>query len=41
MAAIKGAHTKPKMAIRQALLSRGFRYHLHQKELPVRQDLVF
>lgn len=41
MAAIKGSHTKPELAIRKALHAAGLRYRLHAKELPGKPDLVF
>ncbi len=41
MAAIKGSHTKPELAIRRALHAAGLRYRLHAKELPGKPDLVF
>ncbi|HXI88298.1 MAG TPA: DNA mismatch endonuclease Vsr [Parvularculaceae bacterium] len=41
MRAVKGANTKPEVALRKALFARGFRYRLHAKELPGKPDLVF
>ena len=41
MAAIKGKNTKPEMIVRRMLHSQGYRYVLHQKQLPGRPDLVF
>ena len=41
MAAIRGKDTKPEMTIRRALHAKGFRYRLHNRELPGRPDLVF
>lgn len=41
MAGIKGKNTKPEMMIRTALHRRGFRYRIHNKDLPGKPDLVF
>lgn len=41
MASIRGKHTKPELALRQALHARGLRYRLHVRDLPGRPDLVF
>lgn len=41
MAAVKAKDTKPEMALRRQLFSRGLRYRLHDKQLPGRPDLVF
>lgn len=41
MAAIKGRNTKPELAMRRALHSRGFRFRLCVKNIPGRPDLVF
>jgi len=41
MAGIKGKDTKPEMLLRRALHARGFRYRLHDRNLPGRPDLVF
>lgn len=41
MAGIKGRNTKPELKIRQALHKAGFRYRLHDKELPGKPDMVF
>ena len=41
MAAIRGKDTKPELALRKALHTRGFRYRLHAKGLPGKPDLVF
>ncbi|WP_254444443.1 DNA mismatch endonuclease Vsr [Ruegeria sp. HKCCA6707] len=41
MAAIRGADTKPEMFIRRGLHARGFRFRLHNRNLPGRPDLVF
>jgi len=40
MAGIKGKNTKPEVAIRKALFSKGYRYRLHKKSLPGKPDLV-
>jgi len=41
MAGIKGKDTKPELLVRKALHARGFRYKLHDKNLPGKPDLVF
>lgn len=41
MRAVKSANTKPELALRKALFSRGFRYRLHARGLPGAPDLVF
>ena len=41
MAGIKGKNTRPEMALRRALHSRGFRFRLHVKNIHGRPDLVF
>ena len=41
MAAIRGKDTKPELLIRRSLHARGFRYRLHDRNLPGRPDLVF
>ena len=41
MAGITGRNTKPELAMRSALHSRGFRFRLHRKDLPGKPDLVF
>jgi DNA mismatch endonuclease (patch repair protein) len=41
MSGIKGKNTKPERIIRLALHSAGFRYRLHQKDLPGKPDMVF
>ncbi len=41
MRAVKGADTKPEMALRKALFARGLRYRLHVGDLPGKPDLVF
>ena len=40
MAGIRGKDTKPELLIRKALHSRGFRYRLHDKQLPGKPDMV-
>ncbi len=40
MSKIKGENTTPEMQVRKYLFSKGFRYHLHNKELPGKPDLV-
>jgi DNA mismatch endonuclease (patch repair protein) len=40
MSAIRGADTKPELLIRSGLHRRGFRYRLHDRELPGRPDIV-
>jgi DNA mismatch endonuclease (patch repair protein) len=41
MSGIRGKNTKPEILVRKALFSRGFRYRLHDKNLPGKPDLVF
>ncbi len=41
MAHIKGKNTKPELAIRKILFSKGLRYRLHPKDLPGKPDIVF
>lgn len=40
MSGIRGKDTRPEMIIRKALFGRGFRYRLHDKNLPGKPDLV-
>lgn len=40
MANVRGKDTKPELAVRHFLHSRGLRYRLHQPNLPGRPDLV-
>ena len=40
MAGIRGANTKPEMALRQGLHAIGFRFRLHDRKLPGKPDLV-
>ena len=41
MSRIRSRDTKPEMAIRRGLHSRGLRFRLHREDLPGRPDLVF
>jgi DNA mismatch endonuclease (patch repair protein) len=41
MSQIKGKDTKPEMLVRKFLFSNGFRYRLHEKNLPGKPDIVF
>lgn len=41
MAGIRGKDTKPEWLIRRGLHALGYRYRLHDRELPGRPDLVF
>ncbi len=41
MANIKGKNTKPEMIVRSLVHRLGYRYRLHQKELPGKPDLAF
>lgn len=40
MSKIRSKNTKPEMIVRKYLFSKGFRYRLHQKELPGSPDIV-
>jgi len=40
MAAIKGKNTKPEMLVRRFLHAHGYRYRLHDKNLPGKPDIV-
>jgi DNA mismatch endonuclease, patch repair protein len=40
MSGIRGADTKPELAVRKALHARGFRYRLHLSSLPGKSDIV-
>lgn len=40
MASIKGKNTKPEILIRKELHARGYRYRLHDKNLPGKPDVV-
>jgi len=41
MRAVHSENTAPEMFVRRFVHSKGFRYRLHQKELPGKPDLVF
>lgn len=41
MSRIRGRDTRPEMLLRRGLHARGFRFRLHQRDLPGRPDLVF
>lgn len=41
MAGIKGKNTKPEMILRKGLHGLGFRYRLHDRNLPGKPDMVF
>lgn len=41
MSSIKGRDTKPEMIIRKMVHAMGYRYRLHQRDLPGKPDLVF
>ncbi|MBS4058867.1 MAG: DNA mismatch endonuclease Vsr [Bacteroidetes bacterium] len=40
MSRIKGKNTLPEMIVRKFLFSKGFRYKLHDKNLPGKPDIV-
>jgi DNA mismatch endonuclease (patch repair protein) len=40
MSGIRGKDTKPELAVRRYLHSRGYRFRLHRKDLPGRPDIV-
>ena len=40
MSLIRSANTKPEVLLRKSLWRRGFRYHINDKELPGRPDIV-
>lgn len=40
MSRIKGKNTKPEMLVRRFLFSKGYRYRLHDKNLPGNPDIV-
>lgn len=40
MSRIRSKNTKPELAIRKLLHSRGFRFRLHRKDLPGKPDIV-
>lgn len=41
MSGIRGKDTKPELLVRKRLHSKGFRYRLHNRNLPGRPDLAF
>lgn len=41
MSRIRGKDTRPEMVVRRMLYGMGYRYRLHQRELPGSPDLVF
>jgi DNA mismatch endonuclease (patch repair protein) len=41
MAAVRGKDTRPEVALRQALHSRGLRFRVHYGRVPGRPDIVF
>jgi len=41
MSRIRNKDTKPELLVRQFLYSKGFRYRLHDKNLPGKPDIVF
>lgn len=41
MSRIQGKNTGPELLLRQAVHARGFRYRLHDSDLPGKPDLVF
>lgn len=41
MAGIRGKDTQPELKMRSALFAAGFRYRLHQRDLPGSPDIVF
>lgn len=40
MSGIRGKNTKPELLLRKLLFRNGFRYRLHQKDLPGKPDIV-
>jgi len=40
MSRIRGKNTKPELLVRKFLFSRGFRYKIHDKNLPGKPDIV-
>lgn len=40
MALVRGAHTKPELAVRKLLTAMGYRYRLHRRDLPGSPDVV-
>lgn len=41
MSRIRGKNTKPELAIRKLLFSKGLRYRIHPKGIPGKPDIVF
>jgi DNA mismatch endonuclease (patch repair protein) len=41
MSRVRGADTKPELAVRRLIHRMGYRYRLHRPDLPGRPDLVF
>ena len=41
MQAVRSKNTRPEMTVRRLLFCLGYRYRLHQKELPGTPDIVF
>lgn len=41
MSRIRGANTKPEIAVRKLLHSEGYRFRLHANDLPGKPDIVF
>jgi DNA mismatch endonuclease (patch repair protein) len=41
MRRIRNKNTKPEMVVRRLIYSLGYRYRIHQKQLPGKPDLVF
>jgi DNA mismatch endonuclease (patch repair protein) len=41
MSRIRGTDTKPELTVRRLVHSMGFRYRVHQRNLPGRPDMVF
>ena len=41
MSKIRGKNTKPEMILRSQLFRKGFRFRVHQKDLPGKPDIVF
>lgn len=40
MSKIRGKNTKPEMILRSALFKKGFRFRIHQEDLPGKPDIV-
>lgn len=40
MAGIRNKNTRPEMIIRKELFAKGYRYRLHQKDLPGKPDII-